>query len=320
MMTTMKAVQISRYGDEDVLEYVDVPRPTPQAGQALVKINAAGLNYYDIKIREGWLQGFFPLQMPHIMGNDFAGEIVALGEGAGRFQVGDKVYGLITVMHGGTYAEYLAVDENLIRGMPHNSTYLEAASLPMPGLSGLIAMHDLANIQAGQRLLYHGGAGGVGVMSIQIAKARGAYVIATCSANNMDFVRELGADEVIDYNGVDFREVAKDIDVAVDTIGGDTNLRTFDCMKPGGKIVVVLRNDPVEMQNRERLCQEHQVEVKILAFDTYPEGLDTLRTMVENGNLKPKVKHVYALKQVREAHQLLQGRHFSGRIVLDIAE
>lgn len=317
-MATMQAVQIRQYGREDVLEQVEVPRPTAQTGQVLVKIHAAGLNYYDIKIREGWLRAFFPLQMPHILGNDFAGEVIGLGEGASRFKVGDQVYGLITVMHGGTYAEYLAVDENLVRKMPKNTSYLEAASLPMPGLSGLIAMHDLANIQAGQRLLYHGGAGGVGVMSIQIAKARGAYVIATCSANNMDFVRGLGADEVVDYNAVDFRDIAKDIDVAVDPIGGDTNLRTFECMKPGGKIVVVLRNDPVEIENRERLCQQYQVEVKVLAFDTYPEGLDTLREMVENGSIKPQVQHVYPLSGVREAHQLLQGRHFCGRIVLDV--
>jgi NADPH:quinone reductase-like Zn-dependent oxidoreductase len=314
----MKAVQINQYGHDDVLEYVEVERPTPAAGQVLVRIHAAGVNYYDIKIREGWLRGFFPISFPHTLGNDFAGEVVEVGEGVTKFAVGDHVYGLITVMHSGTYAEYLAVDAALIRKMPQEISFIEAASLPMPGLSGIIAMHGLAEIQAGDRLLYHGGAGGVGMISIQLAKAHGAHVIATCSANNTDFVRGLGADEVIDYNTVDFREVAKDIDVAVDPIGGDTNLRTFDVMKPGGKIIVVLRDDPVEMENRERLCKEHQVEVKVLAFDTYPEGLDTLREQVEAGNVRPCVQHVYPLAEAQEAHKLIQARHFAGRIVLDV--
>ncbi|NDJ35635.1 MAG: NADP-dependent oxidoreductase [Chloroflexi bacterium] len=314
----MKAVQINKYGHDDVLEVADIPRPTPGPGQVLVKIHAAGVNYYDIKIREGWLQGFFPLKLPHTIGNDFAGEVVELGDGASKFEVGDKVYGLITVHHGGTYAEYLAVDENIIRPMPENTSYLEAASLPMPGLSGLLAMYDLAGIKEGQRLLYHGGAGGVGTVSIQLAKHLGAHVIATCSEANFDFVKGLGADEVLDYNTTDFRDVASAIDVAVDPIGGDTNLRTFEVMNPGGVIIVVLRDDPVEMANRERLCREHQVEVKVLAFDLYPEGLDTLRNKVEEGIIKPVVEHVYPLDQAQEAHKLIQGRHFAGRIVLEV--
>jgi NADPH:quinone reductase-like Zn-dependent oxidoreductase len=316
----MQAVQIKHYGHEDALELVEVERPTPGPGQVLVKVYAAGVNYYDVKIREGWLSGFFPLRFPHTLGNDFAGEVVELGEGVTEFAVGDKVYGLITVMHGGTYAQYLAVDAQIVRRMPANLSYVEAASLPMAGLSGLIAVHNLAELQPGQTLLYHGGAGGVGVMAIQMAKHLGATVIATCSGPNCDFVASLGADQVIDYTADDFSALCKDIDAAVDPIGGDTNLRTFSVMRRGGRIVVVLRNDPVEMQNRERLCQEHGVEVKVLAFDLYPEGLDTLRTMVEAGHLRPQVRHVFPLREAQKAHQLIQGRHFAGRIVLEVEQ
>jgi NADPH:quinone reductase-like Zn-dependent oxidoreductase len=314
----MQAVQINRYGHDDALQLVEVERPSPGPGQVLVKIHAAGLNYYDIKIREGWLSGFFPLHFPHTLGNDFAGEVVELGEGVTDFKVGDNVYGLITVMHGGTYAQYLAIDARIIRKMPANVSFVEAASLPMPGLSGLIAVHDLAELQTNQTLLYHGGAGGVGVMAIQMAKHIGAKVIATCSAENCDYVQSLGADEVIDYRAHDFSTLCKDIDAAVDPIGGETNLKTFSVMRRGGRIIVVLRNDPVEMQNRERLCQEHDVEVKVLAFDVFPEGLDTLRELVEAGHVKPQVRHVFPLREAQKAHQLLQGRHFAGRIVLEV--
>ncbi|MDX2160299.1 MAG: NADP-dependent oxidoreductase [bacterium] len=314
----MQAVQIKHYGSDDALELVEVERPNPAAGQVLVKVHAAGVNYYDIKIREGWLSSFFPLNFPHTLGNDFAGEVVEVGEGVTDFKVGDKVYGLITVMHGGTYAQYLAVDAGIVRKMPANIRYTDAASLPMAGLSGLIVVRNLAELQKDQTLLYHGGAGGVGVMSIQMAKHIGAKVIATASAENHEYVRSLGADEVIDYKTQDFSTLCKDVDAAVDPIGGDTNLRTFSVMRRGGRIVVVLRNDPVEFQNRERLCQEHGVEVKVLAFDVYPEGLDTLRDLVEAGHVKPQVKHVFSLREAQKAHQLIQARHFAGRIVLEV--
>ncbi len=314
----MKAVQIAHYGNEDALQVVDVPRPVPAPGQILIKIHAAGVNYYDIKIREGWLSGFFPLNFPHTLGNDFAGEVVELGTGVTQFAVGDKVYGLITAFQGGTYTEYLAVDAAIIRKMPANTTYLEAASLPMSALSALLAIRDLANLQPGQTFLYHGGASSVGSHAIQMAKNVGAKVIATCSADNIDYVRALGADTVIDYNATDFRTIAKDVDVAVDAIGGETNTRTFEVMRRGGIMVVVLRNDPIEMANRERLCQEYGVEVKILAFDLMPDGLDVLREQVEAGHLKPHVEHVFPLSEVAAAHKLIAGRHFAGRIVLDM--
>jgi NADPH:quinone reductase-like Zn-dependent oxidoreductase len=314
----MQAVQIRQYGGDEVLELVECPKPSAGPGQLLVKIHAAGVNYYDVKIREGWLRQFFPLQFPHTLGNDFAGVVEEVGEGVTGFQPGDRVFGLITVFHGGTYAEYLAVDASLVRHAPANMPLDEAAGLPMVGLTALIALVQLGNLQRGQRVLIHAGSGAVGGAAIQLAKHMGAHVVATCSACNTDFLYTLGADEVVDYTSTDFRTIAKDIDLAVDVIGGDTNMRTFEVMRRGGTIAVVLRNDPVEMANRERLCQEHGVEVKVVAFDTWPEGLDTLRELAEAGHLHGNVQSVFPLSEARAAHQLSQSRHARGKIVLKV--
>jgi NADPH:quinone reductase-like Zn-dependent oxidoreductase len=313
---TMRAVQIARYGGDDVLEVAEVARPVPRPGQVLVKIAGAGVNYYDVKIREGWLSQFFPLNFPHTLGNDFAGTVEAVGEGVTGYHPGDAVFGLITVFHGGTYAEYLAVDATLVRTVPTNLPLHEAAAMPMVYLTAWIALVDHGQIQPGMNVLVHAGAGGVGGAAIQLAKHFGAKVYATCSTRNCDFVYSLGADEVIDYAESDFRHVVKEIDLAVDVIGGDTNLRTFEVMRPGGTIAVVLRNDPVEMANRERLCAEHGVSVKVVAFDTVPERLDTVRELAEAGAIHANVQQTFPLEQAREAHKIAQTRHTRGRIVL----
>lgn len=314
--TTMRAVQIARYGGDEVLEVVETARPVPGPGQLLVKIAGAGVNYYDVKIREGWLSQFFPLSFPHTLGNDFAGTVEAVGEGVTDYEPGDAVFGLITVFHGGTYAEYLAVDAALVRKAPANLPLHEVAAMPLVYLTAWIALVEHGQIRPGMNLLVHAGAGGVGGAAIQLAKHLGAKVYATCSTQNCDFVRSLGADEVIDYTATDFRHLAQEIDLAVDVIGGETNLRTFEVMRPGGTIAVVLRNDPVEMANRERLCAEHGVSVKVVAFDTLPERLDTIRELAEAGAIHANVQQTFPLDQAREAHKIAQTRHTRGRIVL----
>lgn len=315
---TMKAVQIQKYGGDEVLEYVETQRPAPGPGQVLVNIHAAGLNYFDVKIREGWLREFFPVTLPHILGTDFAGEVVALGEGATTYEVGDRVYGMITPFQGGTYAEYLAVDERIIRPAPANVDFVEAAGLPLVGVTAWIALVDLGQIKEGHNVLVHAGSGAVGGATIQLARYFGANVVATCSGRNLDFVRTLGAGTVIDYTTTDFREAVGDVDIAVDVIGGDTNLRTYEVMRPGGTIAVVLRNDPVEIANRERLCQEYGVSVKVVAFDLIPEYLDNVRELVEAGHMHGNVQSVFPLSEARQAHQISQTRHARGKIVLKV--
>lgn len=313
---TMRAVQIARYGGDEALELAVVTRPAPGPGQVLVKIAGAGVNYYDVKIREGWLSQFFPLRFPHTLGNDFSGTVEAVGAGVTEYRPGDRVFGLITVFHGGTYAEYLAVDASLVRKAPGNMPLHEAAAMPIVYLTAWIALVEHGQVGPGMNVLVHAGSGGVGGAAIQLAKHFGATVYATCSTRNCDFVYSLGADEVIDYTASDFRHLAKEIDIAVDVIGGETNLGTFEVMRPGGTIAVVLRNDPVEMANRERLCAEHGVSVKVVAFDTLPERLETISELAEGGAIHANVQQTFPLDQAREAHKIMQTRHTRGRIVL----
>ncbi len=316
---TMNAVQITQYGGDEVLELVELPIPTPGPDDVLVKIRAAGLNYYDIKVRNGWLQRFFPLQFPHTLGNDFAGDVVAVGENVTGFEEGDRVYGMITVFHGGTYAEYLSVPAAIIRHAPNNMSYEQAAALPMVYLTSWIALMEMGDLEAGDKVLVHGGSGGVGAACVQIAKNHGAYVYATCSTGNIERLKELGADEVIDYTTTDPRTIARNIDIAMDPIGGETNLMTYEMMKPGGTIAVVLREDKLEMDNRDRLSREYDVDVKVVAFDLRPDLLDVVRDEMQNGDYDANVRHVFSLNDVREAHQILQTTHPGGRIVLSMS-
>jgi NADPH:quinone reductase-like Zn-dependent oxidoreductase len=283
MTEMMKAVQINQYGGDEVLEVVEVPVPTPGPDDVLVKIHAAGLNYYDVKIRNGWLSRFFPLRFPHTLGNDFAGEVVAKGDNVSQFEIGDRVYGMITVFHGGTYAEYISVPANIIRKAPANVSLEEAAALPMVMMTAWIALAELGELKEGDNVLVHGG------------------------------------DVVIDYKTTDFREVCKDIDIVMDPIGGETNLHSYEVMRPGGTIAVVLREDAVEMANREPLSKKYDVEVKVVAFDLRPDLLDTVRDVVESGEYDANIKHSLSLDEARQAHQILQTMHPGGRIVLTTA-
>jgi NADPH:quinone reductase-like Zn-dependent oxidoreductase len=177
---------------------------------------------------------------------------------------------------------------------------------------------DVANVQAGQRVLIHGGSAGVGAAAVQIAKHFDADVTATCSGQNMTRVRELGADRVIDYTATDIRTCLQNVDVALDPVGGEMNLRTYEVMRPGGTLVLIQLTDQLEHQNRERLAQQYQVVPKPVLFDTYPEGLDRIRELVERGKLDPNVRHVLPLDQVQRALDIAETRHPGGRIVLQV--
>ena len=218
---TMKAVQIDAYGDLSEMKYRDAPKPVPEPGEVLVRVRAAGANPFDCKVRRGILKDFYRLDMPVTLGSDFAGEIEAVGDGVpGAMRPGDRVYGLSTPMDGGTYAEYLTIDHKFARPMPQVS-FEDASVMPMVGQTAWYGLVNLANVSAGQKVLVHAGAGGVGAMAIQIAKHFGAHVVTTCSTRNCDLVKELGADEIVDYTQSDFRTAIKDVDIAIDPLGGD---------------------------------------------------------------------------------------------------
>src|SRR3989454_268395 len=229
---TMKAVQIHAFGGPEVLQYEDVPQPQPKANEILVRVHAAGVNPVDWKIREGHLSATLPM----IMGIDFSGVVESVGNGVTKYRPGDAVFGQVAD-ESGSYAEYAVAMESDVARKPEALDHIRAAALPVAGLTPWQALFDTANLSAGQKMLIHGAAGGVGSFAVQFAKWKGARVLGTASGDHVEQVRQLGADEVIDYRKTKFEEVARDVDVVLDTIGGETQERSWRVLKPGGIFV-----------------------------------------------------------------------------------
>ncbi len=232
----MKAIIINTYGNEDVLDYVDVERPKPKADEVLVKVHAAAVNPADWKIRDGMGEQF-GFTLPLILGGDIAGTVEAVGDGVENFKQGDAVYGMTLSGLSGGYAEYAIAKVDTIAPKPQSINFEEAAAIPIGALTASQAMFDLAHLGSGQSILITGASGGVGSMAVQLAKAKGAIAIGTASGRNEKFVRDLGADEFVDYTQQPFEEVVKDVDVVFDTIGSDTLERAFQTLKKGGFLV-----------------------------------------------------------------------------------
>ena len=245
----MKAVMINKYGDESVLHYSDVERPDPKVDEVLVKVHVAAVNPADWKIRDGMGEQF-GFKLPLILGGDIAGTVEEVGDGVENFKKGDAVYGMTLSSLSGGYAEYAIAKADAIALKPESLSFEEAAAIPIGALTAWQAMFDLANLSSGQRILITGASGGVGSMAVQLAKAKGAIVIGTASGKNEQFVRDLGADEFVDYTAQPFEEVVKDVDVLFDTVGGDTLERSFQTLKKGGFLVTSVQT-PSEEKAKE---------------------------------------------------------------------
>lgn len=303
----MKAIQIEAYGDENVLNYTDVDRPEPKGNEILVKIKAAAVNPVDIKIRNGKGKTF-GMELPLILGADFAGTVEQIGSAIKKFNTGDAVYGKILI---GCYAEYVIVKETELGSKPENLDFIKAASLPMATLTAWQAIFDNGHLTKGQRILVHGASGSVGSMAVQLAKAKGAYVIGTASAQNEDFVKNLGVDEFIDYKSEDFETLVKDLDVVFDPIGGDTHKRSYQVLKENGFLVSLVQEPSAE------LIKQYQVQAKIMASQPNPEQLEKITQMVERGQIKTDVAKVLPLSEAKEAQKLSQDGNVRGKIILE---
>lgn len=320
MPTHMRAATMEGHGGPDVLkvhEGVPVPAMAPH-NEVLVEVHAAGVNPFEAKLRKGWLAMMFPLAPGHVLGCDVAGVVAAKGFDVSELDVGQRVWGLVDTMRSGAYAEYLTAPSYLLRAMPANLGFEEAAAVPMAGCTAWFALVNLGQVQPGQRVLIHAGAGGVGSFAIQIAKHMGAWVATTCSAANIDHCRKMGADEVIDYAATDFTQALHDIDLVIDPIGGEVNQRSYQVLKRGGTLVVILRGDQLEMANRERLMAEHGVTTKVVAYSAQPDILDRLREGFEAGWLEVPLAQVYPLDRIAEAHAQIDTGHTRGKIVLKV--
>jgi len=316
----MKAVVLERYGNDlDALVVREMPEPQPGPHDVLVDVRAAGFNPFDGKLRKGWLQRFFPISLPHILGNDFAGVIVAKGPAVWDLEIGDKVYGMQDTMRDGSYAERMAVRAANVRRMPSNVTFEEAASLPMVYQTAWMGLLDMAFTRPGELVLVQAGAGGVGSAAVQLGHVAGAHVATTCSPDAADLVRALGASIVIDYKSQQFSRLLSNVDVVFDPIGGQVNLDSYKVLRRGGRLVVVLREDPLEIANRDRLCAEHDVTRHEVIFDQRADVLDYIRPLFEQGRLKPVVSRVLPLAEAREAHRASDAGGARGKLVLKVS-
>ncbi|WDL95658.1 NADP-dependent oxidoreductase [Alicyclobacillus sp. ALC3] len=310
----MKAVYIESYGDTNQLKYGDLPIPDIGPKDVLVEAYAASVNPVDWKIREGYLKERLPYPFPLILGWDVAGVVAKVGEKVEHFQVGDEVFSRPATERNGTYAEYVPVDERLLAKKPTNITFEEAAAVPLAGLTAWEALHEIANVSPGQKVLIHGGAGGVGIYAIQLAKVFGAYVATTASSANAAFVKSYGADEVIDYHTEAFEARLIDYDVVFDTIGGDVQAKSFQILKPSGMLVSIVSLPDAK--------QADKYGVRTGYFFLQPDGekLARLGSLIEQGKLRPVVGAVFPLEQTAEAHLLSETHHARGKIVLSIRE
>lgn len=309
----MKAVTINGYGDERVLNYGDVERPAPQDDDVLIKVHAAGVNPVDWKIRDG-LGEWFGVQLPTILGCEIAGVIEQAVARVKGYRVGDEVFGYIDLARNGGYAEYTIAKESEICLKPKKLDFENAAAVPMGTLTSWQAMFDLARLQSGQTILIHGAAGGVGSMAVQLAKAKGATVIGTASGKNEQFVKNLGVDEFVDYTVTKFEDAVKDVDVVLDTVGGDTLERSFQVLKYGGFLVTT-----IAPPSREK-AGEFGVQTAWVNARPDAGQLKEVSRLIDEGKLKTHVETVLPLSQVKKAHDLSKAGHTRGKVVLRVAE
>jgi NADPH:quinone reductase-like Zn-dependent oxidoreductase len=309
---TMKAIRIHNYGGPEVLQYEDAPRPQPQAGEVLIRVHAAGVNPIDWKVREGHMKDFWPHKFPLILGWDLSGVVEELGRGVSRFKIGDEVSSIPDPTRNGAYADYIVVREPELALKPNSLHHIRAAAVPLAALTAWQSLFDTAQLQPGQRVLIHAGSGGVGHFAVQLAKWKGAYVFATASTKNQDLLRELGVDKAIDYTQQRFEDVARNIDIVLDTIGGETQGRSWSALKKGG-VLVSLVQPPSEEK-----AQELGVRAAFVAGHPSGAQLAEIAKLIDSGELKPVIDRILPLSEVRRAHELSQSGHTHGKIVLRV--
>ncbi|MDU0347579.1 NADP-dependent oxidoreductase, partial [Actinomyces sp. MRS3W] len=324
----MQAFILEKYGKP--FRRVSMPLPTPAAGQVLVRVVAAGINHADERSRTGEFKLLFRPELPGVAGGELSGEVVAVGEGVTRFAPGDAVIAYTGVVKMGAWAEFAVVDQDALAAAPRTMPLIDAAALPVVGLTAWRALVTLGKVQPGQRVLVHGGSGGVGSIAVQLAKHLGAAVVTTASKTNADFVRELGADEVIDYRSEDFVEklAGNPVDLVLDTQGGRTTMRSLEVLRPGGLVVGIAGTPDPQMADQagaplpvklalfglsarlRRRARQLGVAYRFLFIEPDGQALTVLAGLVDDGVLKPVVGSVLPFDQTPEAvDRILTGGH-----------
>lgn len=307
---TMKAVRIHEYGKAEVLRYEDAPKPVAKAKQVLVKVHAAGVNPVDWKIRGGMMG--MPIGEPITLGFDVAGVVESVGEGVDAYKPGDEVFAYLSLSRAGGYAEYAVAGVGELAKKPAHTDFTHAAAVPLASLTAWQALFDAAKLERGQSVLIHAGAGGVGHFAVQLAHWKGAKVYATASESNLAFLKELGADVAIDYKAQKFEELAHDVDVVLDSIGGETQQRSLGTLKQGGVLVSIVGQPDAK--------KAKELGVRAVGILVKPDGkqLAEIGALVDAGKVKPFVSATLPLAEARKAHELSEAGHTKGKLVLEV--
>jgi NADPH:quinone reductase-like Zn-dependent oxidoreductase len=309
----MKAIVVHAYGGPEVLKYEDAPRPDPKEDEVLVRVMAAGINPVDAYVRQGMLAKRGLDNRPLIPGYDISGVVEKIGAKIEKFRVGDAVYAYLPVARGGGYAEFAIAKESEMSLKPKDIDFEKAAAVPLAATTAWQALVDTAKIGSGQTVLIHGGSGGVGSFAVQIAKARGAVVIATASTANQDLLKQLGVDQPIDYTKTKFEDAVKNVDVVLNAVRGDTLAGSYGVVKKGGIIVSITGEpDPVE-------CEKHGIRGVGLMAHPDAKVLEELTKLIEADKIIPIVSHVFPLADAAKAHEQIETHHTRGKIVLNVA-
>ncbi|HYZ39533.1 MAG TPA: NADP-dependent oxidoreductase [Stellaceae bacterium] len=309
----MKAVLFEKHGGPEVLHLAEVPDPTAGPGEVIVDIHAASVNAADYKVRLGGsAYGGGGVKLPHILGRDFSGVVSALGAGVSDFTIGDAVFGVCDQGVEGAYAEKIAIKAAIIAKKTARLGHAEAAAMALTSITALWALEDTAKLEPGETILIQGGAGGVAGFAIQLAKHLGAMVITTASARNHDYVRGLGADRVIDYNTEDFTRTVSKCDVVFDTVGGEVQVRSYDVLKPGGRLVWIA-SAPVGFR-------PSRTDVQVLRPSVARDRahLERMLALLDAGAVSPPAITRFKLADAAEAHRISEGRHLQGKLVFEI--
>jgi NADPH:quinone reductase-like Zn-dependent oxidoreductase len=310
----MKAIRLHTYGGIENLLDEEVSLPSPGTGEVLIKIKATSVNPIDLLIRQGLMRSMMDYSLPVILGLDLSGVVAAVGEGVTNLQVGQDVYGVTDIPRLGTYAEYAVAPSDKVVPKPKNIDYIQAASVPVVAMTAWQALFDVGGLSPGQTVLIHAAAGGVGSFAVQLAKAKGAKVIGTASTRNLDFVRSLGADEIIDYKNTKFEEVVNNVDVVLDAVGGETQQRSWGVLKPGGILVSITASSHPSSETAA------EYGVRAVAMVVHLEGkyLTEIATLLDNGTIKTYVDRILPLTEARQAHELIESGGTRGKIVLQV--
>lgn len=306
----MKAAYITANGGTDVFRFGDLPDPVAAPGEVVIDIHAASVDGADWKVRAGGYGA--SMKFPYVLGRDFSGMVSAVGEGVNDLNIGDEVFGVCAPGQEGTYCEKIAMKAGIVAKKPAGMSHIDAAALALIGLTALVSVEDCLKLKAGETILIQGGAGGVAGFAIQLAKHIGAKVITTASAGNLDYVKSLGADLVIDYNAQDFTKVAKDCDCVFDTVGGDVTMKSFEVLKPGGRAASIAAGNQAPPSPRADV-----ISLRPAVGRDRPH-LDRIAELFAAGVVTvPEVK-LFSLAEAAQAHEISEGRHLRGKLVFKI--